>query len=133
MHTTYFYLQLYVIFILQPSRPQFIRVPSTLSTIRQELSKLQPPRWTKQQQPKRVFKSEDKPWSDKSFPNINSSSLVRYNSKQIKTLKVSYFNNKNPTSNEFHLIAEDTGLQHYQVKKWFQNRRAKERKSTQKK
>ena len=107
-----------------------MHVPSTLCTIRQELSKLQPPRWTKQQQPKRVFKSEEKIRSHKS--SSNSSSLVRYNLSQIKTLKNSYLHNKNPTSNEFHIIAEDTGLEHYQVKKWFQNRRAKERKSTQK-
>ena len=109
------------------------RVPSELCSIRRELSKLQPPRWTKQQQPKRINKSEDTIARNLDVTSKNVNSMVRYNEKQIKVLNRNFVINNNPTSSEFYRTAKDTGLDHYQVKKWFQNRRAKERKRAQKK
>lgn len=107
--------------------------PSKLKAVRQELSRLDPPKWTKQQQPKRVSKLEDNKLSNVLQTNrIASSSLLRYNSRQIQILHKNFIINRNPLSNEFHRIANETGLDHYQVKKWFQNRRAKERKNAQK-
>ena len=107
-------------------------VPSKLYSIRRELSKLQPPKWTKQQQPKRIYKSEATIASKLAITSKNVSSMVRYNEEQIKVLNRNFIINENPTSIEFHRIAKDTGLDHYQVKKWFQNRRAKERKRNKK-
>ena len=117
---------------MQYACSQSLPIPSTLSTIRQELSKLQPPRWTKQQQPKRVYKSEENNSSKISLCDSGAPPLVRYNAKQIKVLNGNFANNQNPTSYEFQRIANETGLDHYQVKKWFQNRRAKQRKRSQK-
>ena len=106
---------------------------SKLKTVRQELSRLDPPKWTKQQQPKRVSKLGDHKLSHVLQTNRNaSSSLLRYNSSQIQILHKNFIINRNPLSNEFHRISNETGLDHYQVKKWFQNRRAKERKNAQK-
>ena len=107
-------------------------VPSKLCSIRRELSKLQPPKWTKQQQPKRIYKSEDTVVSKLSVTSRNVNSMMRYNEEQIKVLNRNFVINENPTSSDFHHIAKDTGLDHYQVKKWFQNRRAKERKRNKK-
>ena len=106
---------------------------SKLKTVRQELSRLDPPKWTKQQQPKRVSKLGDHKLSHVLQTNRNASSpLLRYNSSQIQILHKNFIINRNPLSNEFHRISNETGLDHYQVKKWFQNRRAKERKNAQK-
>ena len=106
---------------------------SKLKTVRQELSRLDPPKWTKQQQPKRVSKVEDNRLSHVLQTNRPApSSLLRYNSRQIQILHKNFIINQNPLSNEFHRISNETGLDHYQVKKWFQNRRAKERKNAQK-
>ena len=98
---------------------------STLHNIRNELLKLEPPKWTKQQQPKRVYKSEE---NYKSTPN---STMVRYSKNQVNILNKHFYMNQNPSSTEFHHISRIAGLNHYQVKKWFQNRRAKERKNEQ--
>ena len=118
---------------LQISTPQVEYGTSKLKTVRQELSRLDPPKWTKQQQPKRVFKSEDHRLSNVLQTNkAVSSSLLRYNARQIQILNKNFIVNRNPLSNEFHRIANETSLDHYQVKKWFQNRRAKERRSAQK-
>ena len=93
---------------------------SKLKTVRQELSRLDPPKWTKQQQPKRVFKSEDHRLSNVLQTNkAVSSSLLRYNARQIQILNKNFIVNRNPLSNEFHRIANETSLDHYQVKKWF--------------
>ena len=94
-----------------------------LHTIRHELLKLEPPKWTKQQQPKRVFKSEEK------YNSISNTVTVRYTKNQVNILNTHFLINQHPSSNEFHRIARVTALDHYQVKKWFQNRRAKERKA----
>ena len=89
---------------------------STINTTREQLSKLQPPRWTQQQMPKRIYNGN---W-------------LRYNAKQIKVLNKNFATNQNPTSKEFQLIANEIGVSHYQVKTWFQNQRRKQRKSIQK-
>ena len=95
---------------------------TTLYDVRNELSKLEPPKWTKQQQPKRVYKSDEK-------HNPTSITMVRYSKNQVDILNQHFYTNENPSSNEFHHIANVANLNHYQVKKWFQNRRAKKRKS----
>ena len=102
-----------------------INCSSTLHNIRNELLKLEPPKWTKQQQPKRVYKLEEK------YKSTSKSNMVRYTKNQVNILNEHFCINQNPSSNEFHRISRIAGLNHYQVKKWFQNRRAKERKSDQ--
>ena len=104
------------------SEQMFSNSCTTLYDVRNELSKLEPPKWTKQQQPKRVYKSEEK-------HNSTSFTMVRYTKNQVDILNQHFYINENPSSSEFHRIARVANLNHYQVKKWFQNRRAKKRKS----
>ena len=103
-----------------------------LHRVRQQLSELRPPRWTRQQQPKRVYKSQKERDFSISTSVSASASMVRYNEKQIKILSLNFAKNSIPQSCDFRRIAKETGLDHHQVKKWFQNRRAKERRKMQK-
>ena len=79
-----------------------------------------------------MYKAEERNVSKISLSDGGAPYLVRYNAKQIEVLNGNFASNHNPTSNEFQRIAKETGLDHYQVKKWFQNRRAKQRKRSQK-
>ena len=74
-----------------------------------EMSRLSPPEWTRRQRHNNMMQSG------------------RYDTKQTQGLNRFFDSNRFPTSSEHLEIGRKLGLSRFQVKKWFQNRRAKER------
>ena len=74
-----------------------------------EMSRLSPPEWTRRQRHNNMMQSG------------------RYDTKQTQGLNRFFDSNRFPTSSEHLEIGKKLGLSRFQVKKWFQNRRAKER------
>lgn len=72
------------------------------------------------------------PKAEQPFPSIaaaaDRSRRPKYTGPQNEALVRFYGRNKFPTPDHFVQLAKATGLDRYQVKKWFQNRRSRDRK-----
>ena len=84
---------------------------ASLDFIQLEKDRLNPPDWTKKQQTQRY----------------DPGASIRYSEYQTRELNDIFEFNKYPSSMEHSRIGDQIGLSRFQVKKWFQNRRAKER------